>query len=186
MSGAALDLPGSVWGWLALTWGIGGVAWLLGRASYRMALVVAELDVGALTLLHLVMGAVWIGVMAYAEGYRAMQRQFAPRVVKRAFWLARANRPVLGLLAPAFCMGLVHASRRRLIVSWSILAMIVALIVGVRMLAQPWRGLVDAGVVVGLGWGIVAIVFYTVRALKGRGLPGDLDLPAENQSSGSA
>jgi hypothetical protein len=176
-------LPSSLLGWIAFAWGIAGVLWLLGRAIRRMLLVAAELDPGALGAAHLALGALWIAFMAYSEGYRAMQRAFSPRVVKRALWIGHAGRPWMVIVAPLFCMGLVYASRKRLIVSWSIVALIVALIIGVRLLAQPWRGLIDAGVVVGLTWGFVAILGYTVQALRRRPIPGELDLPATAQGS---
>ena len=162
---------------MALAWGIGGVVLLFGRAIWRMTGIAAQLDVSALGSWQCVFGVVWLGFMAYSEGYRAFQLHFAPRVVKRALWLSRARRPWLSLLAPMFCMGLVHASRKRLVVSWSILLLIIALIIGVRKLSQPWRGLVDIGVVIGLAWGVVAILAFAVQALRGRPIPGDLDLP---------
>ncbi len=174
---AGRSLPTSPWGWLILGWGIGGVLWLLGRAIWRMLVVTAQLEVGALGGAHLVFGASWIAFMAYSEGYRAFQLRFSPRVVKRALWLARERRLWLSLVAPMFCMGLFHATRKRLIVSWSVVALIVLLIIGVRMLEQPWRGLIDAGVVVGLGWGVVAIIVFTVQALRGLPIQGELDLP---------
>jgi hypothetical protein len=170
-------LPASLWGWVALVWGIGGVLWLLGRAIWRMVHVAVELEFGALGTVHLGFGVLWMVFMAYSEGYRAFQLRFSPRVVGRALWLAHARRPWLTLLAPLFCMGLVHATRQRLIVSWSIAVLIVLVIIGVRMLAQPWRGLIDVGVAVGLGWGVVAIVVYAWQAMRGRPIPGELDLP---------
>jgi len=33
----------------------------------------------------------------------------------------------------------------------------------VRRLAQPWRGIIDAGVVVGLAWGVGSVVYYALR-----------------------
>jgi hypothetical protein len=174
---AGNSLPTSPWGWLALIWGIGGVLWLLIRAIWRMVGVVVEVDLGTLGLWHIAFGVVWTVFMAYSEGYRAFQLKFCPRVVRRALWLASAKRPWLSVLAPMVCIGLVHASRKRLVVSWSIVALIVCLIIGVRMLAQPWRGLIDAGVVVGLGWGVIAILVLAVQAFRGRPVPGELDLP---------
>jgi hypothetical protein len=174
---AEAELPTSLGGWLTLGWGIGGVLLLFLRAIWRMLGVTAELEVEALGMWHLVFAVLWTVFMAYSEGYRAFQLRFSPRVVKRALWLAQARRPWLALVAPMVCIGLVHATRKRLLVSWSIVTLIVCLIIGVRMLAQPWRGLVDAGVVVGLAWGVVAILGYTIHALRGRPVPGDLDLP---------
>jgi hypothetical protein len=81
-------------------------------------------------------------------------------------------------LAPFFCMSLFSATRRGLIVAWAVVGGVAALVAGVRMLPQPWRGIVDAGVVAGLAWGTLALVLYFARALAGR-LP-DItdDLPA--------
>jgi hypothetical protein len=54
---------------------------------------------------------------------------------------------------------------------------IVALVLLVRQLPQPWRGIVDAGVVVGLTWGALAITYFTVRALQGAAMPVPPDVP---------
>jgi hypothetical protein len=35
-------------------------------------------------------------------------------------------------------------------------------------LPQPWRGIVDLGVVIGLAWGLVALGVFTVQAFSGR------------------
>ena len=45
----------------------------------------------------------------------------------------------------------------------------------VRRLDQPWRGIIDAGVVVGLAWGLAALWIFTARAFGPRGL----DHPAD-------
>jgi hypothetical protein len=82
-------------------------------------------------------------------------------------YLASHPRPLHVALAPFFCTGLFHATRRRMIASWLLYAGIIALILAVRALDQPWRGMVDAGVVVGLSWGAVSILIYYVRALAG-------------------
>jgi hypothetical protein len=74
-------------------------------------------------------------------------------------------------------MGLIHASRRRLVTSWSLVVMVVVLVLTVRHLPQPWRGLVDAGVVFGLTWGLVAVFVFGARALQGRAPRVPTDLP---------
>jgi len=75
------------------------------------------------------------------------------------------------VLAPFFCIGLYRTTRRRLIAGWGMTAGIVSLVLIVRTLAQPWRGLVDLGVVVALGYGLVSTVFWLVHGLKGRAMP---------------
>lgn len=61
-------------------------------------------------------------------------------------------------------MGYFHATRRRQIISLSLTAGIIVLILAVHRLAQPWRGIVDAGVVVGLVWGVVSLFWYSIKA----------------------
>jgi len=119
----------------------------------------------------------WMLFMAYSEGYRGFQTMFAPRVVARAATLIDDPQPVRVLFAPLFVMGLFGATRKRKIVARILVVGIVALIVLVRLLPQPWRGIVDAGVVLGLGWGTVAMVVCAARALTGRPPEIDPDLP---------
>jgi hypothetical protein len=92
----------------------------------------------------------------------------APRFAARSMYLAAYPRPLWVVFAPFFCIGLFHATRRRMIVSWSIFVGVVTLVVAVRQLAQPWRGIIDGGVVVGLGWGAAAVLWTSYRALTGR------------------
>jgi len=35
----------------------------------------------------------------------------------------------------------------------------------VRLVPQPWRGIVDAGVVIGLAWGAVSLLVLGIQAL---------------------
>jgi uncharacterized membrane protein len=66
-------------------------------------------------------------------------------------------------------MGLFHATRRTKIVSWTLLVVVVSLVALMRRLAQPWRGIIDAGVVVGLAIGVVSLCWLFVQAvLTGR------------------
>ena len=117
----------------------------------------------------------WCAFMAVAEGYRGFQLRFSPMVVARAATL-RGAPPLHQALAPVYCMGLFHATRRRLAVSWGLVIGIVVLIVLVGGLPQPWRGIVDAGVVVGLSWGAASLVGWAVAALRGGPLV-DPELP---------
>lgn len=168
---------GGIVGTLGAVWGVAGVVWLLGHAVVRLVPRAWEALSSPLTPVQ------WAGLvlvvlfMAYTEGYKGFQKAFSPRVVARAVWLRDHPRAWLVLLAPVFCMGMVHATRKRLAVSWGITLMVVLLILGVRQLPHPWRGIVDAGVVVGLSWGVLAILGWAVPALRGRALPVPPDVP---------
>merc|ERR1712238_616600 len=72
------------------------------------------------------------------------------------------------ILAPLYSMGLFHATRKRMIVSWSVSIGVAVIVAAVKKLPYPWRNIVDAGVVVGLTWGAASIAFgYMKGILKG-------------------
>jgi len=75
-------------------------------------------------------------------------------------------------------MSLFYATRKRLIVSWSLIIGITLIVVLVRQLPQPWRGIVDIGVVTGLGYGAAHLVAAFFKALISREQPSTDSLPA--------
>lgn len=159
------DAPRSGLGTFAAVWGVVGVAAVLLRAIGNLAPKAIEGLRRELSVTTWIATAAWIGFMAYSEGYRGFQRGFSPRVVARAAELAARPTLVRALLAPLYCMSLFAAERRRMIVSWTLAVGIVGLILVVSQLAQPWRGIIDAGVVVGLSWGLVAMLAFVVIRL---------------------
>jgi len=98
--------------------------------------------------------------MAYTEGYKGFHHGFAPRVVIRANYLKDNPHIIHIILAPLFCMGYIHATRKRKVISIGLTLMIICFILVVPMLPQPWRGIIDAGVVVGLSIGIISIIYF--------------------------
>lgn len=158
-------------------WGLIGTLAILGQAVVRLSALGVQPFVRAdLTPVQWALLAATLVFFAYTEGWRGFHLKFSPRVVVRAAHLPAA--PLLvQVLAPLAAMGLIWASRKRRIVSWTILGMIVAVVVAVRALPYPWRHIVDAGVVVGLTVGMVSIVWHAARALGGQ--PPDVppDLP---------
>lgn len=163
---------------LVALWGIAGVVAILAKAVVRLVPLVLELGDHSLANLHVAILVGWVAMMAHAEGYRGFHKQFSPRVVARAVHLDQNRKPWLVALAPLYCMGLVYATRKRLIVSWVLTLAIVALVIGVRQLPQPWRGIIDAGVVVGLAIGTLSIAYYTLRAARGHAMPVSSDVPS--------
>jgi hypothetical protein len=159
-------------------WGIGGVLFLLGQAIFRLVPFALEpLRDGSLTPSLCVLYAIAIVGNAYAEGYRGFQLRFAPRVVARAMHLAKEPRPLHVLFAPWFCMAYFHSTKRARISAWIVTTAVFVAIAVVRHVPQPWRGVIDAGVVIGLLWGMVSVAALFVRTL-GRTLPpGDPQLP---------
>jgi hypothetical protein len=152
----------------ALVWGVAGLFVTLIEAMVRLApLAIHPLQTGMSPI-------AWLAYVAfalfngYAEGYRGFQLAFSPRVAVRAVLLWREITWLRGLLAPMFLMGLIDATRRRLIANWILVFGIVCLVMLIRLAPQPWRGVVDAGVVVGLLWGTLSTLYFLVRAAFGR------------------
>lgn len=177
--------PGQI---LIASWGVVGVIALLGQAAYRLGTRALEAIGSELSALQLGILVLWSAFNLYAEGYRAFQRRFSPRVVVRAFHLAQHPRPTYIALAPFYCMALLHSAKRERIVAWSTVVMIMGFILLLRHVPQPWRGIVDAGVVVALFWGASAIAVFHVRALAtgvlpnfSPGLPPDPPPPAQHE-----
>jgi len=65
-------------------------------------------------------------------------------------------------------MGLFHATKKRMIVSWSVSIGVAMIVAAVKRLPYPWRNIVDAGVVFGLGWGSISILGgYIISSVTG-------------------
>lgn len=178
MSPASSD-PGS---WTAsqlaiVAWAVGGVLLLLAQALWRLTPIALQPLRDGMTGLQWTLYAAWMVVNGYAEGYRGFQLRFSPRVVARALHLARHPRPLHVVLGPLFCMSFFHATPRGRATAWGVTLAVVAAILAIRLLPQPWRGILDAGVVVGLGWGAATLIASAVQGLRGMAIQVDLQLP---------
>lgn len=151
---------------LGAFWGLAGVALLLGSAIYRLAFIAHDAFTYPWSWYHWFSFVLIVFFMAYVEGYQAFQQAFSPRVAARARYLRDHPNMLHSLLAPLFCMAYFHASRRRQITSISVTAGIIVLVVLVRLLDQPWRGIIDGGVVVGLAWGLISLLIFGYQALS--------------------
>jgi hypothetical protein len=162
----------------ASLWGVLGFIALLVSAVYRLLpLALEPIRAGTLSA----WGWFWYGVSIvfnfYAEGFRGFHLQASPRTIARAQALSDRRFAKYWFAAPLFCMGLVCATRKRLLVSWCLYVGIVILVIIVRQIPQPYRGIIDAGVCVGLTAGMVSILYFFVRAVRGHDPGMSPDLP---------
>ncbi|MCA9575550.1 MAG: hypothetical protein R3B40_17365 [Polyangiales bacterium] len=168
---------------LIATFGVLCVSGMLLRAIVRLthaALVPITED-----MLTPALGAayvLWLVFQGYTEGYRGFQLRFCPRVVARAVHLGRNPRPLHVLLALPFCLTLFHAPPRKLLARYIFVACLVALITLVRQVPQPYLGIIDGGVVLGLLWGVLGLWWLLIRYLLGYGSPEPTDLPAPSEA----
>lgn len=170
---------------LLFFWAFGGVLFILLRALFRLSQYAWEpVAQGQLQTSHVLLCVLWCLLNAYLEGYRGFQKRFVPRVLARTHYLLQAPTLLRVLLAPLFVMGFFHAKTRALLSAWILSCGIASLVLIVRLLPQPWRGLIDAGVVVGLGWGTIALFLGGLSLLRGSSLPpADPEVPEEEEDS---
>lgn len=152
---------------VAALWGVLGVMAIVLYAIVRLAAFVAGALAVGLDVLQWLALVVNVVVMAWSEGYKGFQLKFSPRVAARALYLSRhPTSRMARLFAPLFCIGYFDASRRTLTVAWAGTVGIVILIMLVHRLDQPWRGIIDAGVVVGLSWGLISMIVMAVATFR--------------------
>lgn len=149
---------------IGVGWAVTGIGLLLGFAIARLAPIALGALGSPLLWPHWIALTAFVGLMAYAEGYKGFQRSFSPRFGARCRYLYHHPTPLRVLLAPLFCMSYFDATRRRRISSWLLTLMIIGLILVVQQMPQPWRGIIDAGVCVGLLWGLAATTAYAILA----------------------
>ena len=176
-STADAPLPRSPAGWITFAWGVGGVSLILLNPILRLGALPVQTVAEGLTPVQWAVAGMWVAFMLYSEGWRGFHKQFAPRVAVRALGIAHTPKPHLTLLAPLVCMGLMHATRRRKTIAWTLLSMIVVLVLLVRQLPAPWRGIVDMGVVLGLVAGLLSVWWFAARTLLGQAPNVPSDLP---------
>ena len=150
-------------GTIGVIWGIIGFGLLLGSAIMRLSGRIFEVDYARLHPTHIIFLVAFTGFMLVAEGYGGFHQRLSPRFASRAKRLLHEPRFLHVLLAPFFCIGYFHASRKRMISSFLLTLMIVLLVVLVSHMTQPWRGLLDIGVVSGLVFGILSLLVTMVQ-----------------------
>ncbi|MDA0989627.1 MAG: hypothetical protein O3A51_02605 [Verrucomicrobia bacterium] len=170
-------------GKLGALWGVGGVCLLLFSAIFRLGRMAIDTFAQPLFWWHWLAIVLFVPYMIWSEGACGFQRSFSPRVAARARHLRDHPRRLHVLLAPLFCMGYFHIARRRQVMVFGLTAAIVTLIVLVRHLVQPWRGIVDIGVVGGLLWGVTTVIIFATRALTAETFSHSAELPEDWQPS---
>jgi hypothetical protein len=151
---------------VAAAWAVVGWSAVLAIVIARLGVITLEPLTGELTPVQLVALVANVLFMAYAEGYRGFELKFSPRAAARVLYLRGHAGAGLALLAPLFLIGYFGATPRILRVAWVGTALIIGLVLIVQQLPQPWRGIVDAGVVVGLSWGLWSFWRMTFAALR--------------------
>ena len=159
-------MPTSPGGLVALIWGAGGFLAMLGFGVYRLSFMGVESLQHDWTWPHYGLFVANMVFMGWAEGYRGFQCSYAPRFAARAAALGSEATPLQAMLSPLISMGFLAAPRRRVVAAWLLTVGIIVVVLIYRLFPQPWRGILDAGVALGLGWGMAATAYHLWYALR--------------------
>ena len=110
-------------------WGVIGVCLLLMFAAYRLTVIALDSFSFSFLWYHWLILVVNILFMAHSEGYRGFQKGFSPRVAARARYLKFNPNTLHVMLAPLFCMGYFHTTKRRLITAYGLTLGIIMLVI---------------------------------------------------------
>jgi len=153
---------------MASLWGVIGITASLGKAIIGMT---PKAITGLTMELTLIQWAFLIGYtffMLYFEGYKGFQKKYSPRTAARVKYLYDHPNLLRGILAPLFCMGYFHANRKTKLKAYILTFGIILLVKLVSYCPQPWLGIVDLGVMLGLSWGLIAFLIFSYQALFGK------------------
>lgn len=160
------ERPVTALGVIAVGWSISGLLVLLGFAIWKLSTYTLESLQMHLNWMHWLVLIGFTGFMAHSEGYKGFQKNFSPRFAARTKYLLANSTPVQCIFAPFFCMGYFHAPAKRVFTTITLTIMIIVFILLFRYIPQPWKGLLDAGVVIGLIWGMISTIFYCTKAIS--------------------
>lgn len=148
---------------LAVVWAVVGVVVMLMYAVLRMsvhAFAALEYDLSVFQLSVLLINCAF---MAYSEGYKGFHLSFSPRFAARAKYIYRKGDVWQMLMSPLFCFGYFGTTRAKQVIAFILTGALVTLVVFMRYMPQPWRGILDAGVVVGLSLGIISLIVCVIK-----------------------
>ncbi len=155
-------------GVIGVIWGLVGTFGILISAIYRLSFIMVDAFNYDFFWYHWLVLIITIPLMAHSEGYRGFQLNFSPRVAARTKYLFNHPRLLHVITAPIFCIGYYHInpSKQKVIIGLS--SGIIVLIILVHYVSQPWRGIIDVGVVVGLTWGVVSLFIFCIMAFTSK------------------
>ena len=149
-------------------WGVLFVLSLLANAVKRLAPIALQpINSQDLTQTQTAVYVTWCLFMSYVEGYKAFHLKFVPLVVRRSLTLIDHPSFLNYLLAGPYSMGLFYGTKKRKIISWSVITGVFTLVMLVKRLPYPWRAIIDAGVVCGLSIGSLSLTVQFVKGVFG-------------------
>ncbi|EGG99573.1 hypothetical protein imdm_946 [gamma proteobacterium IMCC2047] len=164
-------------GFFGSLWAITGFSLLILFAIVRLGKIALDSFNYNYQWFHWLALFISVVVMAYSEGYKGFQLKFSPRFAARCRHLRQQPTTCHVILAPLFCMGFFHTTRARKIATFTLTLMILCFIQIAHFLPQPWRGILDLGVVTGLIWGLLSLYVNLIKAFNSKEFSHSPELP---------
>ncbi len=151
-------------GLLGALWGVAGVLLLLAYAIFRLTPPTIEAFSYHFWWYHWAILLLNTALVAYLKGYRGFQKGLSPRIAARAKYINNHPNVLRLLMGPFYCIGYFHIIKKKQIITILMTIAMVILILLIRLLNQPWRGIIDAGVVIALSWGFISLLIFSIQA----------------------
>lgn len=153
---------------IAAFWGVLGVILLVGKSCQSLFSRAEEALRNGLEPYQWIILVCYALFMLYFEGYRGFQKKFSPRTAARVHYLYSHPKPLHVALAPFFCMGYFYATKKVRIAAIAISTLILCVIFFMRYCPQPWRGIIDVGVILGLSYGLLSFLCFIVKVFTNK------------------
>merc|ERR1719506_1580154 len=153
---------------LSRCWALG--AWYLicvHSAMKMFKLAFSKLDWTDLSMPELLGASAIVVFFIYCEAYKGFYKGFSPVLVRRTMAIDEGSPWYVHAFGPFYVGGFFDGTRRRLAVSWGLVAVIGGLGVATAHAGYPWRQFIDVGVGVGLSLGLLATGYFTYLATAG-------------------
>ena len=154
-----------IFGIIGFIWGFVGVSLILLHGITCVYPYVVTLDFSKMFWYHYLSLIISIIFLGYAEGYKGFQLSFSPRVAQRLKLVFKNPSFVNVVLSPLFCMGFFGISKKRMKITYILTITIIFLIIIIERISEPWRGIIDTGVLVGLSWGLLSFWFFCLKPI---------------------
>ncbi len=148
------------------TWGILGFTVLVARALLGMSPEIGDMLATPLNAWHQIGLVVIVLVFGLGKGYFIFRQRFCPSYVSRIGELSLPPVKLLNaVLAPLYCLNLIGAERRQLVRGYAIVTGIILMIISVKIVPSPWRGMILTGVALALTWAALEIAYHGFKKL---------------------
>lgn len=152
-------------GYLSVVWAVFSLTVIFTLTFTRLAPHSVEALRSGLTFGEQLILLAWCSFMLFTEGYLGFQKKFSPRFAARALYLFKNPSLATFLLAPVFCIGFINTPRKRKLSAGLLILGIFVLVFAVKHVPQPWRGIIDTGVILGLTYGLLSVYSSCIRAI---------------------